>query len=117
LIDDGDINIDDVTVLEHFFVGGNAVAHHLVNRGANRLGKTAIAQAGGNGFLHIDDMVVADLVEFGGGDAGLDVGADHVEHFGGHTASDAHFGEFVGGFDNYGHNQRAALKRCKGPPF
>jgi hypothetical protein len=45
---------------------------------------------------------VAELVEFGGGDAGLDEGLDIVEDFAGQAAGNAHF-DLFGGFDGDAH--------------
>jgi hypothetical protein len=41
--------------------------------------------------LHIDHQVVAELVEFVGGNAGLDVGLDVIENLSGETPGNTHF--------------------------
>ena len=41
-------------------------------------------------MLHLHDVVVAEAVELVGGDPGLHMLADHVEHFGGEAARFAH---------------------------
>jgi len=41
----------------------------------------------------------AQAVDLGGGDAGLDVGGDVVQHFGGQAAGLAHAGNALGVFD------------------
>ena len=43
-----------------------------------------------NAFCNADDIVVADLVQFVGGDAWHDLRPDHVEHLAGQAARDAH---------------------------
>src|SRR5690606_27805281 len=100
LVNHGYIDVDDVPRLKHFFLRGDAVTDDVVDRGANGFGETAIAQAGRDGFLHIHDMVVADFIQFGGGYAGLNVLTNHLQHFCRHTASNAHFFDFFGGFDS-----------------
>src|SRR3546814_4071143 len=42
--DDGDVDVDDVAVVETLVVAGNAVADDVVHRGADRLGEAAIVQ-------------------------------------------------------------------------
>jgi len=64
----------------------DAVTNLVVDRGADRLGVGLVAsrrvvQRGWNGLLHIDDVVVAELVEFVGGDTRLHIGCDEVEKF------------------------------------
>ena len=101
VLDDGDVDVDDVAVLQDFLVRRNAVADHFVDRGADRLGKAVVVQRRRDCLLHVDHVVVADAVELAGGDAGLDIGRNHFEHVGGEAAGDAHFFEFFGGV--YGH--------------
>jgi hypothetical protein len=74
VLDDGDVDIDDVAILEHLPFAGDAVADDVVDRGAHGLREAAVADVGRNGALHVHDVVVADAVQFLGGDTGLDVG-------------------------------------------
>jgi hypothetical protein len=53
--------------------------------------------------LHIHHVVVAELVELAGADAGLDEGRDVIEDFRAETARDAHFFDFFGRFDRDAH--------------
>jgi hypothetical protein len=46
---------------------------------------------------------MAKAVDFPGSDAGFDVRFDEIKHFGAEAAGDAHFINFLGGFDLYGH--------------
>ena len=50
-------------------------------------------------LLHLDDEAIAEPVQLLGGDAGLDVFADHVEHVGGQAPGDAHFFLFCRGLN------------------
>ena len=98
VLDDGDVDIKDVALFEHLFLVGNPVADHIIHRCAYRLREAPVAQAGGDGVLLVDDVVVADAVQFLGGDPGLDVLADHFQNFGGQAARFAHFRDVFRGF-------------------
>lgn len=102
ILNDGDVYIKDIALLE-FFRSWDAVADHLVDRSADRLGEAVVIQRGRNRFLLVDDVVVADAVELFGGDARDDMRLDHLENFGSQTAGDAHFFDFIRGFDNDAH--------------
>ena len=54
-------------------------------------------------MLYVDNIVVAQAIQFLGGDPGLDVFADHLQHFGGQAAGDAHLLDFLGGLQVQGH--------------
>ncbi len=79
------------------------MADDIVHRGAHGLGEAAVADVGRDRLLHVDDVVVADAVQLGGGDAGLDVGSDDVEHFGGQAAGHPHQLDFLRSFEVHGH--------------
>src|SRR5690554_5303250 len=122
VLDDGDVDVHRIAVLQRLVVG-NAMTYHMVERGADGLGKgdaavaAAVVQRCGNGFLHIDDIVVADAVELIGGDARLDVLLDHFQHFGGEAAGHAHAGDVFGGLDGYTHEagfSRSTTPRRRG---
>ena len=102
VLDDSDVDIDVVPVFE-FFVVGNAVADHMIQRGADGFGETVVIQGGGNGLLFIDDIVMAEAIQLIGGDARLNMGRDHFQHLGGETPGNAHFFDFFGGFNNNAH--------------
>src|SRR3546814_481916 len=103
ILDHGNVDIHDITVLEHLGRARDAVADDVVDRGAQGLGKTAIADVGRDRALHIDDVVVADAVEFLGGDAGAHVLTDHLQHISGQTAGNTHFFDVLRGFDSNSH--------------
>src|SRR4029453_8320236 len=67
----------------------NAVAEHVVDRGADRLRVAAIAQRGGDRLV-VEDEVVTELVELRGRDPGLDMGRDEIERLGRQPAGPAH---------------------------
>jgi hypothetical protein len=67
------------------------------------LGNPLVIQRRRNGLLDIDDIVVTDAVELAGSDAGLDVRADHHQHVRRQAAGNAHFLDFISGFQGYGH--------------
>lgn len=87
----GHVDIDDVAVFQQFSVIRDAVAHHFINRDTDRFREAVIAEAGGDRFLFINNVVVADAIQFAGADARFDVGFDHFQHFGGQAAGNAHF--------------------------
>ena len=94
VLDDGDVDVDDVAVLQRPIVR-NAVADLVVDRCADRLGVGRVAgrrvvQRRGDAALHIHDVLVRELVELVGRDAGLHVWREHVQHFGSQLAGDPH---------------------------
>ena len=86
--DHGDVDIDDVAVAQRLVVR-NAVADDVVDRGAERVAIAAIAEAGRNAAMR-GGVVEGQLVEIFGGDAGLHLGNEQVEHLGGQPAGAAH---------------------------
>src|SRR5256885_1308188 len=98
VLNDGDIInidvtvIDDVAVVQHLIRRRDTVAHHMVDRGADRLREAAIAERGGDGAA-LDDHLVAHAVELVGADAGFHERRDEVEHFGGQEPRLAHAGK------------------------
>jgi hypothetical protein len=104
------IEVDDVAVLQ-LLVARNTMADLMVDRSADRLGvgritRRCIVQRRRNAALHLDHVVVAEAVEFIGGDAGLHKGLDVVEHFGGESSGEAHAVDFGGGFYRDAHGGR-----------
>ncbi|MCY1365116.1 hypothetical protein D9M69_519500 [compost metagenome] len=102
VLDHRHIDVEDVAILERLVIG-DAMADHVVDRGADRLGEALVVEGRGNGLLHVDDVVVADAVQFLGGHAGFDMLADHLQHFGGQAAGNAHLVDFGGRLDGDGH--------------
>jgi hypothetical protein len=72
------MTVTSMLTMSPFFSGrsfGDAVADHVVDRGAQRrrVGRVArrlVAQRGRDAALHVDHVVVRQAVEFVGGDAG-----------------------------------------------
>src|SRR3546814_10770389 len=58
-------------------------------------------------LLHVDDVVVADLVQLIGGHARFDVFGNHFQHIGGQFAGDTHASDVLGGFAVDGHTGRS----------
>jgi len=84
------------------------VADLVVYRGADGLGVGGVAgrgviQGGGDAALYIHHEFVAEPVDFPGGDPGLDIGIDVIQHIRRQTAGDAHFLDFFGSFYADGH--------------
>ena len=91
----------------------DAVADHVVDRGADGLRKAAVAEVRRNGVLHIDDVVVADPVQLVGADPGGHVLADHVEHVGRQAPGNAQLFLLFRGLDGayLGGAQHAGVSR------
>ena len=67
VLDDGDVDVDDVAVLQRAVVR-DAVAHLMVDRRADRLrvgdvARRRVVQRRRNAALHVHDVVVRQLVE------------------------------------------------------
>ena len=77
VLEGGDVDVDDVAVAQHRVIG-DAVADHLVDRGAARLRVAAVAEGGRVGAAG-DEVLVRDRVELVGRHAGADRGADRRE--------------------------------------
>src|SRR5471032_1325744 len=88
VFDDGDVDIHDVAILKHP-ARRDAVADHFVDRSTHGFREAVITDVTGNGLLHIDDVVVAELVEVVGGDPRLDMRRNHRQHLGSQFASNA----------------------------
>ncbi len=102
ILDDGDVQVDDVP-FPQLLVVGNAVADHVVDRGADGLGEAVVIERCGNGLLYVDDVVMAQGVQFVCGDACLDVGGDHDQHVGSQLAGNAHLFNLFRCLDFNGH--------------
>ena len=86
--DKRDVDIDDVTLAERF-VAGDAVADDVVHRRAGRLAVAAIHERCGQRAA-IEAERVDQPVDVFGRDAGLDLGAQHIETFGSEPPGLAH---------------------------
>jgi hypothetical protein len=86
--DDGDVDVDDVALGQQA-VAGDAVADHVVDRGAGRLGVAAVAERRGHGAAGQHE-VVNELVDLLGGHARLNMRGDHIERLGSQPSGAAH---------------------------
>src|SRR5690606_14786161 len=103
VLDHGDVDVDDVAVLEDLGGARDAVADDVVDGDAGGLGVAPVADVGRDRVLHVDDVVVADAVQFLGAHPRLHVRGDHFQHLGGQAAGDAHLLDFFGGLEVQGH--------------
>ena len=83
---DGDIDIYGVACLEGLPIAGNTVTNNVVYRRADGFRKAIVIQWGWDGFLHIDDVVVANLIQLAGANPRLHMRANHFQYFGGQLA-------------------------------
>jgi len=72
ILDDRDVDIDHVAGFESFLVR-NTVADDMIDGGTDGLRETMVIQRGRDSLLLVHDEVVAQLVQLGGGNTGLDV--------------------------------------------
>lgn len=91
IFNDGHVDIHDIAIFQQLAVIRDTVTDHFIDRNADGFRIAVIAEAGGNGLLLVNDIVVTDAVQFAGADARFDVGFDHFQHFGGQAAGNAHF--------------------------
>src|SRR5688572_2811650 len=101
------VDVDDVPGTQ-LLVAGHAVTHHVVDRGADRLGERLVAgrrvvERGRGSLLLAGDEFMAEAVELARRGAGLDVRSDIVENLGGALARNAHFLDVLRGLDADGH--------------
>jgi hypothetical protein len=93
VLDHGDVDVDDVALFQRLFVG-DAVAHHVVDRSAQRgrVGRVArrlVAQRGRDRALVLHAFR-RQPVDLPGRDARLDVRGQVIQHFGRETAGRSH---------------------------
>ena len=74
----GDVDVDDIAAFQPLRVRGNAMANDFVDRGADRLWEPFVVERGRDGFLHVDDVVMADAINLARCHAHLDAGCNHV---------------------------------------
>src|SRR5665647_3656550 len=94
VLDDSDVDVDDIAFFQSLLVG-NAVADLMIDRGANRLRVSVVArwrvvQRRRGGALNLSGVVLSDLVQLVGGDAGFDESAKVVEQLPRQPARHAH---------------------------
>ncbi|MNH11732.1 hypothetical protein D3C79_712540 [compost metagenome] len=76
----GDVDIDDGAGLEHLVGMRHAVAHHMVDRGVQRIGEAVLALARRARLEHIDDKGLGPVVDLQGADPGGDEAVEVGEH-------------------------------------
>jgi len=96
--DHRDVDVDDIAGLQPAVIR-DAVADHVVHRGADGLREAAVVEVRGHRALHLHDVVVAEPVELFRRHPRHHVLADHVEHLGREAPGDAHFLLLLGGLD------------------
>ena len=96
----GDVDVDDVAVLEDLLGAGHAMAHHLVDRGVDGEGVVVLSEAGGAGLQIFTDKGFDGAVQLQGGAAGGDKTIEHVEHLGQQAPGFAHHSQLGGGLDH-----------------
>ncbi len=95
--DYGDIDIDAIAVFQAF-VPGDAVANHVIYRGAYAFWEALVIQRSRDAIQRVDHEFVADRVKFAGSHTCLDMLAYHVQDLGRQTSGNAHLVLFFGGF-------------------
>ncbi len=102
ILDDGDVEVDDVAITQ-LLVVRDAMADHIVHRGADGFGEAVVVERSRDSLLHINDVVVAKGVQFVSGDACFDMGRNHDQHIGGQLAGNAHLFNLFRCLDFNGH--------------
>ena len=118
VLDHRHVDVDDVAFFE-LLVVGDAMAHLVVDRRADRLGVRHIAaapvvQRRGNATLHFSDVVKRQLVQRVGRDAGLHMCRQKIQHFRGQPARNAHAAHALGVF--VGNRHAGNYPRGQGKP-
>ena len=106
VFDHRDVDVDDVAIAQFLAIRGDAVANHFVHRRADRFRKAFVVKRCGDRFLHVNDMIVANAVNFAGRHAYFDLRSDHLENLRGETARFAHGINLSVGFGYHGAHQR-----------
>jgi hypothetical protein len=93
------------------------MAHHVIDRRADGAGETPVVERRGYGFLHLDHVFVAQVVQFVGGDARLNKGLNEIKQIASRAAGATHGVLFGRGLDGKFHEWLMALaegRRCIG---
>ena len=107
--DHRDVDVHDVALGEHL-VARDAVADHVVDRGADRFREAAVVQRRRHRAA-LDDEVVAERVQRAGGHPGDDMRGHEVEHLGREPSGAAHRGERIRAVDR--HVRRRVARRSR----
>ena len=81
VLDDGDVDVDDVTALE-FLGSGDAMANRVVDRCADGFREASVIERGRNGALSVHNVIVTNAVQFFRRDSRDHIRFDHLEDFG-----------------------------------
>ena len=90
------------------------MADDMVDRGAQGLGETVIADIGRHRLLHVDDVLVSDAIQLLGAHTGLDVILEHGQHFGRESAGNTHAFDVFGRFEGNGHEGACMAPQADG---
>ena len=82
------------------------MTNHLVHRRADRFGEAFIVKRCGDRFLHANDVIVTNAVNFAGRHTHFDSRLDHLEDLCSETARLAHGVDLSVGFGFNGAHQR-----------
>ncbi len=64
IFNDGHVDIHDIAIFQQLAVIRDTVTDHFIDRNADGFRIAVIAEAGGNGLLLVNDIVVTDAVQF-----------------------------------------------------
>src|SRR5699024_4015635 len=103
IFNNGYVDIKDVAFFKHFLFTRNAVANYVVDRSTDSFWKTLVTYVSWDRFLHINNVVVAELVKLFCGHTWLNMRGNHFQNFGGQTTSFAHGFNIFRGFDRNTH--------------
>ena len=78
VFDHRDVDVDDVAVAQFLVIRGNAVANYFVHRRADRFGEAFVVERCRDRFLHVNDVIVANAVNFSGRHTHFDLRPDHL---------------------------------------
>ncbi len=96
----GDVDIDDIAVLQHILGIWHAVAHHFIDGGVDAEGVVILPEAGGAGLQVLADKRLDGRIQFQGGLAGRDPAVEHREHLAQQAPGFAHHGDLCRGLDH-----------------
>ncbi len=107
ILDDGDVDIEDVSVAQDSFAG-YPMANLMIYRGANGFGEWFVTCRGVVKWSWYDSLlvhhvIVAFLINLAGTDSGLDKRGNKIKNFRRQSACVPHFLDLFGRFDLDGH--------------
>jgi hypothetical protein len=102
ILDDSDVDIQNVARFQLPFAR-YAVTNDVIDRGTDRFRETPVIQGCRDRALGLDDVLVANLVQFACRDTRLHVLSNHIQDVGGKSARHAHFVLLGRRFNRYIH--------------